>query len=175
MPAASFTTDDVAATSKMSIYDAIAAVAAVAAVAARRILEEDAEAIENIDETPPPIHWAIYNDKPEMVELLLNHGANIERRDQDHDATPLVAAVVVRRKDIIPILMARGANPEDALDVALKGLAGGFEDFGLEREGYEETVVLPALRILFCIFGQGLEREGYEEIVVLLRETGCGE
>ena len=103
----------------------------------------------SVDETPPPIHWAIYRDKPGAVEALLDGGADLALRDQDRDATPLDYAVVYARRESIQMLIAHGASLDSAMKVALKGASGGFEEFG----------ELPG-------------REQYEEIVGLLRELG---
>lgn len=103
--------------------------------------------VNSVDETPPPIHWAIYRDKRRAVEALLDEGAELALRDQDRDATPLDHAVVYARRESIRMLIARGASLDSAMEVALKGASGGFE-------GFEE---LPG-------------RERYEEIVALLRQ-----
>ena len=44
------------------------------------------------------------HDKPEWLEWLLDHGADIERREQDYGSTPLTTAVVHRHKRIIRTL-----------------------------------------------------------------------
>ena len=79
-----------------------------------------------------------------MLEWPLDHGADIERRDQDYGGTPLTCAVVMRRKRIIPILVGRGAKTEGQLKRAWNGLAGAYEDAdaSLDREGYGEIVAL---------------------------------
>ncbi|HUS08928.1 MAG TPA: ankyrin repeat domain-containing protein [Pyrinomonadaceae bacterium] len=92
---------------------------------------------------PPPLHCCVYDDKPEWVEWLLDHGADIESREQDYGAPPLTAAVVHRQKRIIPILVGRGAKTEVALKRARNGLAGAYEDDPrLDRAGYREIVEL---------------------------------
>ena len=110
----------------------------------RKILATQSDLVDSIDATPPPIHWAIYQDKPQMVELLLDYGANIELTDQDRDATPLDYAIVYGRKDIIPILVSRGARLAGRLQLAEKGVAGGFEEFSElpSRQEYKEIVEL---------------------------------
>ena len=110
----------------------------------REVLTMRPSLVNAVEETPPPIHWAIYHDKREAVELLLDLGANIELRDQDRDATPLDYAIVYARKDIIRIMVSRGANLEGRLRLAAKGAAGGFEAFGdlPDRRQYEEVVAL---------------------------------
>lgn len=115
---------------------------------ALRVITADPAALECVDAIPPPLHNCIYGDNPEMLEWLLDHGADIERREQDYGATPLTTAVVMRRKRIIPILVQRGAEAKHAMDSAQRGLAGAFED------------------------DPSLDREGYREIVELLRELG---
>jgi len=110
---------------------------------ARRVITADPTAIESVDGIPPPLHDCIYHDKSEMLEWLLDHGANIERREQDYGSTPLLTAVVHRQKRMIPILVGRGAKTEGALKRARNGLAGAYEDDPrLDREGYREIVEL---------------------------------
>ncbi len=94
---------------------------------AKRILTEDRKQLEAVDLIPPPIHYAIYVNKPQFVEILLDHGANIERREPDHASRPLSSAVVHQRHEIIRLLIARGASTEGCMGLALRGLAGEFE------------------------------------------------
>jgi hypothetical protein len=122
-----------------SIYDAIDANDFDLAL---RVITADPAAIESVDGIPPPLHDCVYHDKPEMLEWLLDRGANIERREQDYGSTPLLTAVVSRQKRMIPILVGRGAKTEGALKRARNGLAGAYEDFGLDRTGYQEIVGL---------------------------------
>ena len=100
--------------------------------------------VNSVQETPPPIHWAIYRDKRRAVEALLERGADLGLRDQDRDATPLDYAVVYGRRESIRMLIAHGASLDSAMKVALKGASGGFEEFGElpGREQYEEIVGL---------------------------------
>ena len=130
-----------------SIYDAIDADDFDLAL---RVITADPAAIECVDAIPPPLHNCIYADKPEMLEWLLDHGADIERRDQDYGSPPLKCAVVMRHKRIIRTLVERGADATRAMVIAQRGLAGEFED------------------------DPSLDREGYREIVELLREPGIG-
>ena len=102
------------------------------------------------EQTPPPIHWAIYRDKRAAVRALLDHGADLALRDHDRDATPLDYAVVYVRKELIPELVSRGASLDEGMRVALRGASGGFEE-------YPE---LPG-------------RQQYEGVVELLRELGA--
>ena len=90
-----------------SIYDAIDADDFDLAL---RVITDDPAAIECVDAIPPPLHNCIYTDRPEMLEWLLDHGADIARREQDYGSTPLNTAVVMRRKRIIRTLVQRGAE-----------------------------------------------------------------
>ncbi len=121
------------------------------AEAVARLLEEDRALVNCRDETPPPLHWAIYKDRPRIVEVLLDYGADIESRDQDNDTTPIRYAVVYGRKEIVRLLAARGADcgvVEDkdtsALQEAMRGAAGGYDEFDdlPSREVYSEMVEL---------------------------------
>ncbi len=110
---------------------------------AEQILAENPDALEALDAIPPNLHGCIYADRPEMFQWLLDHGAGLERREQDYGATPLRTAIVMRHKRIIRILVERGADTTGAMDVALRGSAGDFEDDpSLDREGYGEIVEL---------------------------------
>jgi ankyrin repeat protein len=123
----------------------------------RRLLERNSALVEAIGETPPPIHWAIWQDKAEIVDLLLDHGADIERRDPDRNGTPLGWAIVYGRPDIIRLLTARGADlkndhkEDNMLDLALRGAAGAFEEFS----------------------DVDTSKSAFEDIVALLRELGA--
>ncbi|MGI9436276.1 MAG: ankyrin repeat domain-containing protein, partial [Geminicoccaceae bacterium] len=79
----------------------------------RRLLQADAALVGAVGKTPPPIHWAIWQGKMEMVELLLGHGADIERRDPDRNATPLHYAIIYGQKEIIRLIVRRGADLKD--------------------------------------------------------------
>ena len=94
------------------------------------------------DEIPPPLHWAVTHDKPEMVKLLIESGADLERPDMDRDATALGFAVVYARPKIIRILVKHGAKLDRLLATARKGAEGAFEEYGMSRVLYDEIVQL---------------------------------
>ena len=139
-----------------SIYDAIDANDFDLAL---RIVAADPLAVESPDGIPPPLECCGDQDKPEWVEWLLDHGADIERRNQDYGSTPLTCAVIRRQKRIIRALVKRGADATRAMHHAQRGLAGDFEN---------ESVYDPVAQKVIP-----LDREGYREIVELLRELGC--
>jgi hypothetical protein len=108
---------------------------------AGRIIAADPDEIDPVYVVPPPLHWSVYDDKPQWAEWLLDHGADIEGREQDYGSPPLTAAVIHRMKRIIPILIRRGASTAGQLKRARNGLAGAYEEF-FDREGYREIVAL---------------------------------
>lgn len=114
-----------------------------------RLLTKWPGLVNSTDEVPPPIHWAICRDKRGAVETLLNHGADLALRDRDREATPLDYVVVYARRELVSLLISRGASLESGMRVAVKGASGGFGEFA----------ELP-------------DRGQYEEIVELLRELG---
>ena len=95
----------------------------------REMLAREPDLARSCGSTPPPLHWAIYHNRSGIAELLLNAGADLGLRDQDRMATPVEYATVYARRQIIRLLVARGADAERGLEVALKGAAGGFEEF----------------------------------------------
>lgn len=92
--------------------------------------------------TPPPLHFAIYDDQIEVLESMLTFDPDLELTDQDRDATPLDYAIVYCRKAMIPPLIEHGANTTGRLATAQKGARGGFEEFEElpSRETYSEIV-----------------------------------
>ncbi|KAL8727037.1 MAG: hypothetical protein Q9166_006335 [cf. Caloplaca sp. 2 TL-2023] len=57
------------------------------------------------------LHKAVEQQNMSTVELLLNKGANIEGRDDEHE-TPLLKAVAIRSTSLIIFLLSKGANIE---------------------------------------------------------------
>jgi hypothetical protein len=124
---------------------------------ARRIVTDDPDEIECPEGIPPPLEYCGDEDKPEWIEWLLDHGADIERLNQDYGSTALICAVIRRQKRIIRTLVKRGADTTRAMEAAERGLAGDFEN---------ETVEDP-------VEGERpLDRDGYREIIALLHELG---
>lgn len=55
------------------------------------------------------LHSAVRRGKPEFIELLLQHGADINLRDKDQQ-TPLALAVISGRTEIVELLIKKGAD-----------------------------------------------------------------
>ncbi len=137
------------------IYDAIRANDFAAAL---RIVTADPDEVEGPEGIPPPLEYCGDEDKPDWIGWLLDHGADLERLNQDHGSTALTCAVIRRQPRIIRTLIQRGADATHAMADARRGLAGDFEN----ELGYDPVTQsnIP------------LDREGYREIVELLRELG---
>jgi ankyrin repeat protein len=58
-----------------------------------------------------PLHDAALGGNPEVITLLLDHGAAIDAPDGESGATPLMIAASLGRAGAVAILLRRGANP----------------------------------------------------------------
>jgi uncharacterized protein len=105
------------------------------------------------DWTPPPLHCSVLWNRPEIAEILLDGGADIEVRDPDRGATPLRYAILYCQKEMIRLLLSRGANAgaivengtgTTALQLAKDAAAGQFETYDdmPPRTAYGEVVSL---------------------------------
>src|SRR6185436_13223086 len=103
------------------IYDAIRANDFEGAL---RIVTADPDAVECPEGIPPPLEHCGDEDKPEWTLWLLDHGADIERLNQDYGSTALRCAIIRRQKRAIRTLVKRGADATKAMKLAERGLAG---------------------------------------------------
>lgn len=139
---------------------------------ALRIVTADPDAVECPEGIPPPLEYCGDEDKPEWIEWLLDHGADIERLNQDYGSTALRCAVIRRQKSSIRTLVKRGTDATEAMHCAQRGLAGDFEDEITDLAKPDEVgdVYDPAMQRYI----RRLDREGYRQIIELLRELGIG-
>lgn len=86
------------------------------------------------EESTTALHYAVYNEEPEIVEFLLEQGAN--PNDADDYSTALVTALLNESYDIASLLYEFGANPEQlnvdgfsALDFLGVSTLEEFEEF----------------------------------------------
>lgn len=66
-----------------------------------------------------PLHQAVINENTELLELLLEVGADI---DHEYDGTPLSQAFLNKSKKMIQILLDKGANIHFSTDFGSDGL-----------------------------------------------------
>ena len=85
---------------------------------------------------PPPLHCAVLWNQPQIAEILLDSGADLEMRDPDRQTTPLRYAILYAKKEMIPILLAHGANAgpikqdgTTAMELAVQAANGDFEEY----------------------------------------------
>ena len=71
------------------------------------------------------LYWAVFNNHTEVVDELLENGADVNVRNSSYDWTPLHAAAHSNNTDMIKVLLEHGAERsirnnrgETALDVA---------------------------------------------------------
>ena len=119
--------------------------------AVKTLLAQSPELAHAQDWTPPPLHCAVLWNQPRIAEILLEHGADIERLDPDRQTTPLRYAIMFARADLIPLLLNHGANRGpivaeglSALQLAREAAAGAYEEYDdLPKRGeYEEIIRL---------------------------------
>jgi ankyrin repeat protein len=73
---------------------------------------------------------------PELLRILIQAGGHLSHRDRDGD-TPLAQAMLSGRSANIPLLMAAGAQPEDAFRGDWDALAQAVKN-GQAREGFAD-------------------------------------
>jgi len=58
------------------------------------------------------LHWAVYYDDSELVEQLLEQGADVSVRN-DYGATPLSQAAIIGNPDVLELLLEAGADANE--------------------------------------------------------------
>ena len=117
-----------------------AAISAGDSVPVRTLLALQPDLINVAGDAPPPLHWAVYRNRRQTTRVVLDAGANIGLRDNDRGATLLDYAIVYARKEIVRILIGRGAETLGRLETAIKGAAGGLRGLsGIAHTGGVQT------------------------------------
>lgn len=123
--------------------------------AVARLLDEQPDFVNSKDWTPPPLHCAVLWNQPKVAELLLDRGADIEMLDPDRQTTPLRYAIMYCKTELIPVLLARGANSgavrdggTTAMELAVEASNGAYDEFDDLPRPVEYSAVIEALKIL---------------------------
>ena len=98
--------------------------------AARRILEEERQAANySHGQIEPPLHLAITRRRPEIAELLVRFGADLNSRNRQQ-FSPLIAAAVYNEQNVFRLLLEKGADPnltdKQGMDALMHGMSRGF-------------------------------------------------
>lgn len=118
---------------------------------AEGLLRQNPSLANSLERTPPPLHVAVFFNRPRHIDLLVKFGANLELHDQDQQTTPVRYAIVYCRTDIIRQLTALGASlgpatadGTTALELAEQGAAGAFEEYPElpSREQYRQVLAV---------------------------------
>ena len=119
--------------------------------AVESLIKRYPELVNHPEWTPPPLHCAVLWNQPKVAEVLLDNDADIESLDPDRQTTPLRYAIMYAKTDLIPLLLAHGANAgpivengTSALELAQNAAAGEFEKFDdlPSRNAYQTVVEL---------------------------------
>lgn len=77
----------------------------------KKLLEENPKLVDERNKYGDyPIHKAVWNDHPNVVQLLLNYKADVNALDFDK-ATPLIKACIKNSHECVKILLDAGAKP----------------------------------------------------------------
>ncbi|MCE9507219.1 MAG: ankyrin repeat domain-containing protein [Alphaproteobacteria bacterium] len=80
--------------------------------------------------------YAARNGQLEMIDLLLEHGAAIDRKVESSGLTALMFAALMGQDEAVSLLLEKGA------DAGVKSIAGETALGFAKREGYPQAVVL---------------------------------
>ena len=102
----------------------------------RELLSRTPDLVHGVGWTPPPLHCAVLWNQPAVAKLLLESGADLERRDPDRNTTPLRYAIVYAKPEMVQLLISQGANSgaiveegTTAMQLAVSGVNGEFGDY----------------------------------------------
>jgi ankyrin repeat protein len=102
----------------------------------KRLIESGVDANEENDYGNIPLHIGIEKDCVDIVEYLLQNGANVNAKEELLHRTPLIYAASQGRKEIVTLLLKYGADPHEKDDVDFTALTWAT------KKGHAEIVEL---------------------------------
>jgi Ankyrin repeats (many copies) len=94
-----------------------------------------------------PLHDAALSGNTDVINLLLDRGANVDVKERDSGATALMMAASIGRTDAVALLLRRGADP------ALRDHAGRTA-LGEQWRGHREAAGESARAFQSRAFGE---------------------
>ncbi|WP_198003801.1 ankyrin repeat domain-containing protein [Thioalkalivibrio sp. ALJ24] len=89
------------------------------------ILEQGVDPNERLEFGQTPLHSAAWRGHADLVQTMIDHGGDVNRRDGDNGETPLIAAARGDRPETVDLLMQAGADPGKGIESASVPCAGG--------------------------------------------------
>ena len=86
------------------------------------------------------LHWAVYKDDAEMVQMLLSAGANVAATTRINKMTPLFWAAQNGSAQIVDMLLKAGANPNAALTTGATPLMYAAKAGNAEAEALVQAI-----------------------------------
>ena len=106
------------------------------------LLQQGASANSRVKSDPyPPLHYAIIKNRPDYVELLLEHGAAPNMPDQ-HGKLPLHHAARMGQFPSVRLLLANGANPQIPLTKRGWNVLHVCSFHGFENTKYHKSFIV---------------------------------
>src|SRR5215210_5569709 len=124
-------------------------------------------------EVEPSLLWAIYRERsPEVIRLLVEHGADLEARDEANQRTPYGLAWRMGRRDLCDLLAELGARREVGPVDELIGLCFAGDRDGALRLAREDPERAERVRAEFFEALHQAAAEGRATAVGILPDLG---
>jgi ankyrin repeat protein len=134
----------------------------------RLLLEHDAGS-----DVEPSLLWAVYRERsPEVIRLLVEHGADVHARDEANERTPYGLAWRMGRPDLCELLADLGARPEVGPVDELIGLCFAGDREGARRVAAEDPARAERVRSEFFEALHQAAAEGRADAAALLLDLG---
>lgn len=128
----------------------------------------------------PPLFSAIRKNRPDIVRLLLDKGADINWQKRKNGATPLLTAVREKQPEMVKLLIEQGANINLSYPL-FEAIDGGQVEMVriLLQHGANASVIAEdggtVFRDTHPFAPNGIPRTGNREIIEMLKQAGAKE